>query len=812
MIIAVDHPAVTGGLALSYGAEGLDRFGRILDEKWTTGDGETLAVVDEFGYAYDLSGNRTWRDVRAAPFEQDVFDEKYAYDALDRLTGVERGHLYCGEITSATLTQDWDLDALGNWDEFSWDPDGAGSGEEATQGREHDAANQITVLPGGITPAYDAAGNMVRGPKPGEAAASGAKGQNYTYDAWNRLVKVEEWTWTDTDEDGVFEATEKSTPVPVAEYQYDGLGRRIVKLVYDAPSEHWARTDYYYNEDWQVLEERVATDLAPANKGTPAAAAKVQYLWDPRYIDTPVCRWRDADPNVAGLEEVLYYTTDANFNVTALVSASGAVVERYVYDAYGTVTVLNVDWSPRTVNSSSVANEVLYTGAPLDAETSLYCLRARYLHPSLGQFTSQDPLGLAGGNANLYGYASSNPVARVDPMGRQDILSHLFAGMPEDLYLREPSGYQCANALGYGGGLSLYRGDASEQARLEVRDIARSFFEQLPSYDAGVSEDWVRAKMTEWAILNSDAFVRSSLAEHDRLRKYQAPVLGSLCARYFQVYDNARYGKLSDDAAQGLALLVSLADFTGVTAFARSAGVPDPVTRRVAWGEQERLEQFALGTFQVATLFLGFRAPGAFGAAERGVLKMARGIPGELTCEDVLARLAQRQASELAAEWYASGQLQGIGRSVFTRAGFADEVFARYQRYIDDAYAATMRSHSAGRLSVPQGMSAETAIGQEVDGAARADLLRWLRSEGILEGPGKIIQVNRYLRDPLGSGAYRIPDIRVSGSGLIFEGTISPSKSIFTPQLADFRMFSRGDNILIVRPTQLGGSYGLVFP
>jgi hypothetical protein len=98
MIIAVDHPAVTGGLELSYGAEGLDRFGRILDEKWTTGDGETLAVVDGFGYKYDLSGNRTSRDVEAAPFEQDVFDEKYAYDALGRLTNVERGHLYCRRL------------------------------------------------------------------------------------------------------------------------------------------------------------------------------------------------------------------------------------------------------------------------------------------------------------------------------------------------------------------------------------------------------------------------------------------------------------------------------------------------------------------------------------------------------------------------------------------------------------------------------------------------------------------------------------------------------------------------------------------
>ena len=101
MIVEVDHPAVTGGLKLSYGADGaagLDGLGRVVDQKWTTGDGETLTVVDRFGYTYDLAGNRLTRDVGAAPFEQDLFDEKYAYDALNRLTNVERGRLYCGEV------------------------------------------------------------------------------------------------------------------------------------------------------------------------------------------------------------------------------------------------------------------------------------------------------------------------------------------------------------------------------------------------------------------------------------------------------------------------------------------------------------------------------------------------------------------------------------------------------------------------------------------------------------------------------------------------------------------------------------------
>jgi len=401
MIVEVDHPAVTGGLKLSYGADGaagLDGLGRVVDQKWTTGEGETLAVVDRFGYTYDLAGNRLTRDVGAAPFEQDLFDEKYTYDALNRLTNVERGRLYCGDITASTLTQDWTLDAVGNWDGFAWDPDGDGSAEEVAQTREHDAANQLTGFTTGptwVTPAYDAAGNMTLAPKPGDEY----HGLALTYDAWNRLVRV------------------SGGATPVAEYQYDGLNRRTAKLVFDAPSDTWTRTDSYLNEAWQVLEERVATAVLAADKGQVATDASVQYLWDPRYIDMPILRWRNANVEDPDLEETLYYTTDANFNVTALIDGStGDPTERYIYDAYGTVTVLNPDWSPKTVNTSAFGNEILFTGHPLDGETGLYYARARYLQPTLGVWVNPDPSGYADG-MNLYQYCSGNPTARTDPSG-----------------------------------------------------------------------------------------------------------------------------------------------------------------------------------------------------------------------------------------------------------------------------------------------------------------------------------------------------------------------------------------------------------
>ena len=60
-----------------------------------------------------------------------------------------------------------------------------------------------------------------------------------------------------------------------------------------------------------------------------------------RYIDELVCR-DDATPLR------LYATQDANFNVTALVDTSANVKQRFIYEPYGTSTVLTAAWASTT--------------------------------------------------------------------------------------------------------------------------------------------------------------------------------------------------------------------------------------------------------------------------------------------------------------------------------------------------------------------------------------------------------------------------------------------------------------------------------
>ncbi len=200
----------------------------------------------------------------------------------------------------------------------------------------------------------------------------------------------------------------------MATYAYNGLNQRIQKL--DQTKSPNVTTDYYYNEAWQVLEEQRTV--------SGSTASYAQYVWDPRYIDAPVCRFRDADGSPDdGLEETLYYTQDANCNVTALVNTSGGVVERYTYDAYGKVTFRQNDWSFQAVQGSLPAgaasaydNQILYAGYRLDPESGLYQVCNRYYHPTLGRWNSRDPVGYVSG-INIYNYVGSNPIRYLDPAG-----------------------------------------------------------------------------------------------------------------------------------------------------------------------------------------------------------------------------------------------------------------------------------------------------------------------------------------------------------------------------------------------------------
>lgn len=59
-------------------------------------------------------------------------------------------------------------------------------------------------------------------------------------------------------------------------------------------------------------------------------------------------------------------------------------------------------------------------GRERDDFTGLMYYRARWYSSELGRFITEDPIGFAGGDINLYAYVGNNPISHKDPTGLID--------------------------------------------------------------------------------------------------------------------------------------------------------------------------------------------------------------------------------------------------------------------------------------------------------------------------------------------------------------------------------------------------------
>jgi hypothetical protein len=98
-----------------------------------------------------------------------------------------------------------------------------------------------------------------------------------TYDAWNRLVSVVDATTSET----------------VAQYAHDARGYRVVSQAFASGVSTETR-DFFYSDQWQVVEERVGQPTADRH-----------FVWGSRYIDDLVLRDRDTTGD-GTLDERLY--------------------------------------------------------------------------------------------------------------------------------------------------------------------------------------------------------------------------------------------------------------------------------------------------------------------------------------------------------------------------------------------------------------------------------------------------------------------------------------------------------------------------
>ncbi len=265
--------------SMAVGLVGLDMFGRPRDLRFENALFETLFAAH---YTYDANGNRLAAELTQAPDAQglpqhNIRSQLNAYDGLNRLVGTEVGSLIDGAIDPGTLVRDdtWNLDLLGNWSGGSLigsaDPGRISSGnldgygtpwaipfaESAPDNWEYtvgvDDRNQLTLIKEldidagtttrSDTPVYDAAGSLV------------FDGNYYfQYDAWNRLVQVNEAT--DMGGAGIVLGD------LVKHYLYDGLGR-LVRTQSPAGGGSSVRTERFYYDGLRRIQEFVTEPLTP---------------------------------------------------------------------------------------------------------------------------------------------------------------------------------------------------------------------------------------------------------------------------------------------------------------------------------------------------------------------------------------------------------------------------------------------------------------------------------------------------------------------------------------------------------------------
>jgi RHS repeat-associated protein len=84
------------------------------------------------------------------------------------------------------------------------------------------------------------------------------------------------------------------------------------------------------------------------------------------------------------------------------------------------------------VSGEATTNRYRWTGRE-DEEMDLYYLRGRYYSQELHRFISRDPIGFAGGDANLYSYVGNSPTNLTDPLGLESTPQNIAGNLTSTL-------------------------------------------------------------------------------------------------------------------------------------------------------------------------------------------------------------------------------------------------------------------------------------------------------------------------------------------------------------------------------------------
>ena len=339
---------------------------------------EEVTPEGTISYTYDDASRRATMTVAGQTAVS------YGYDNADRLTGVSQGTTTvsiayddAGKRTSLTLpngivvedTYDDDSRLTGLTYRLGMSPLGTLTygydlnGQRTTVGGTYARTGLPTAL---ASATYDDANQI---------ATFG--GTSFTYDDNGNLTSdgVRSYSWNARNE-----LASLTGPVN-ASFSYDPFGRRRSKTI------SGSTTEYLYSG---------LNPLQELSNGTPTANLLIGLDIDQFLSRTDAGGAR-------------HYLTDALGSSVALADESGSVQTEYTYEPFGGTTT----------SGGSTSNAVAFTGRELDG-TGLYFYRARYYHPGLQRFISEDPLA-EGAGSNFYSYVGNKPTLYTDPTGLAEL-------------------------------------------------------------------------------------------------------------------------------------------------------------------------------------------------------------------------------------------------------------------------------------------------------------------------------------------------------------------------------------------------------
>ena len=377
-----------------------------------------------FTFKYDVAG----RQIERAAL--DGTKECYEYDAFGRLARVTDGtrpyltNVY-DPVTGWIVTQTYGngtvvsnaYDKLGRtigiyhlkdntslaFFEYAYDKDGKCVSQTTAEGVEsytYDADGQLTgvIYPDGTaeTFAYDAVGNRTT-----------ANGATYTVNDMNQYTTisggaapVSNLTY---DLDG--NLTSKTDADGTTTYAYDTLNR-LVAVTNVAKNIRWSCEYDVFGNRVSVTDNGKTTEKLFVQGSLASVVAEyVGGVRVKRHVVVGAVRLADRTANAA---EARYYHADLLGSTRLLTDGRGTTKGTRSYRAFGETRLVS--------GETSDAGYVGTLGIETDPTGFLF-MRNRYYSASLGRFVQMDPIGINGGQENLYVYCQNDVILRNDPSG-----------------------------------------------------------------------------------------------------------------------------------------------------------------------------------------------------------------------------------------------------------------------------------------------------------------------------------------------------------------------------------------------------------